>query len=164
MSIKSVLNNNISLQTNILESRGHYPRDVVCQNDLTVAGTANAPTITLGAEAATTDAGGILRGLAFTLPATANENDQVLTITYPANHGWTADTQILEVVQNQSADGSLGANAQTGLITAGFGADGTQLRVNRCLGNTGAAGPPSAPERLTESYVELRVIDRSPTS
>ncbi|MCH9717409.1 MAG: hypothetical protein K0U52_10045 [Gammaproteobacteria bacterium] len=161
MSIKSVLNNNISLQTNILESRGHYPRDVVCQN-LTVGGTVLAPTIS-GAEmteAATATAGGILRGLAFTLPATtANENDQVLTITYPAAHGWTADDQILEVVQNQSADGSLGATAQTGLITAGFGG-ATEIKVYRCLGNIGGAGT----ERLTESYVELRIIDRNSTS
>lgn len=161
MSIKSVLNNNISLQTNILESRGHYPRDVVCQNGNYTQDNANVnlPTIALGSEAATATAGGILRGLAFTLPATANENDQELIITYPAAHGWEADTQILEVVQNQSADGSLGANAQTGLITAGFGVDGTQLRVNRCLGNTGGGS-----QRLAESYVELRVIDRTPTS
>ncbi len=160
MSIKSVLNNNISSQTNILESRGHYPRDVFCQNDLTVGGTVLAPTITLGPEAATTN-GGILRGLAFTLPATtANENDQVLTITYPAAHGWTADDQILEVVQNQSADGALGATAQTGLITAGIPGPNT-IKVYRCLGNTGAGG---TPERLTASYVELRIIDRNSTA
>lgn len=160
MSIKSVLNNNISLQTNILESRGHYPRDVVCQKqEVNLVDGVNAPKIALDSEAATATAGGILRGLAFKLPATTNENDQVLIITYPANHGWEADTQILEVVQNQSADGSLGANVQTGLITAGFGEDGTQLRVNRCLGNTGGGS-----QTLTESYVELRVIDRTPTS
>ena len=160
MSIKSVLNNNISLQTNILESRGHYPRDVVCeQQEVKVDAGVNDPTIELDSEAATATAGGILRGLAFTLPATADENDQVLIITYPAAHGWTADTQILEVVQNQSADGSLAANFQTGLITAGFGAAPTQLRVNRCLGNTGGGS-----QRLTKSYVELRVIDRTPTS
>ena len=50
MSIKSVLNNNISLQTNILESRGHYPRDVVCQNGIytvKLAQTSSAPTIAL---------------------------------------------------------------------------------------------------------------------
>lgn len=158
MSIKSVLNNNISLQTNILESRGHYPRDVVCEQQEVNIADVNLPTIALGSEAATATAGGILRGLAFKLPATANENDQVLIITYPANHGWTADTQILEVVQNQSADGSLGTNVQTGLITAGFGVAGTQLRVNRCPGNTNGS------QTLTESYVELRVIDRTPTS
>jgi hypothetical protein len=162
MSIKSVLNNNISLQTNILESRGHYPRDVVCQQQEVGIADPNAPTIALDSGAATATAGGILRGLAFTLPATTNENEQVLIITYPANHGWTADTQILEVVQNQSADGSLGANVQTGLITAGFGEDGTKLRVNRCPGNT--TGNPVTQQTLTESYVELRVIDRTPTS
>jgi hypothetical protein len=163
MSIKSVLNNNISPQTNILESRGHYPRDVVCQNGNYTQDNSNLllPTITLESEAATTDDGGILRGLAFTLPATtADENDQVLTITYPAAHGWTADTQILEVVQNQTADGSLGTTAQTGLITAGFSGANT-IKVYRCLGNTGAGG---TPERLTASYVELRIIDREPTS
>jgi hypothetical protein len=161
MSIKSVLNNNISSQTNILESRGHYPRDVVCQSGLTVGGSAAAPTISLGSEAATATAGGILRGLAFTLPATtADESDQVLTLTYPAAHGWTADTQILEVVQNQTSDSNLpdGTGTQVGLITAGIPGANT-IKVYRCLGNKGADA-----EKLAASYVELRIIDRKPTS
>lgn len=162
MSIKSNVNNNISVQTNILDSRGQYPRDVTLEQQ-TVAGSAAAPAISLESEAATTEAGGILRGMAFVLPATtANENTQVTTITYPANHGWTAGTQIVEVHQSPTTNtGALGDTNQLGVI-AGTISSATAIIVNRSVASKSLQAD-AGTKRLAAALVELRVIDRFTT-
>lgn len=155
MSINSVLNNNISVQTNILNSRGETDHDVALK-EYDGGAAAAAITITLDAEDSNS-AGLITRGFGIKLPASsggAPAGPQTITLQFVDEHKATAATNLIET--------HLGTQAAAGTGVVGY--------INANL--LGATGVNSAREiRLTRhspngqtlaaAYLEVRILDRS---
>jgi len=151
------LNNNISVQTNILNSRGETDRDVALKEYNGNDGVAtNTVTINLSAEDSNSD-GLITRGFGIKLP-TANAGGagpQTIILQFNDNHQATSvDNLITTHLGTQSTDGT----GVVGYINANLlGAAGspTQIRLTRHSPNT---------QDLAEAYLEVRILVRDSTA
>lgn len=156
MSINSVLNNNISVQTNILNSRGETDRDVALK-EITGADDTNVVLVTLGAE--DSDSNGLItRGFGIKVPVpTVATNPQTITLRFVNEHKATAATNLIETHLGTQAAAGTGV---VGYINANLlGATGdnsaTEIRLTRNNPN----GQPLVP-----AYLEVRILDRDTTA
>lgn len=159
MSINSVLNNNISVQTNILNSRGETDSDVALK-EYDGGAAADSITINLGAEDSDSTNGLITRGFGIKLP-TANAGGpgpQTITLQFVDEHKATAATNLIEThLSTQAANGTgvvgyINANL---LGDSGDADSAKQIRLTRHNPNGQA---------MVAAYLEVRILDRDTTA
>lgn len=153
MSINSVLNNNISVQTNILNSRGETDRDVALKEYDGGAAAADSITITLSAEDSNSD-GLISRGFGIKVPtAQTAAGPQTIILEFADNHQATSVGNLITT--------HLGTQAAAGTGVVGY------IDAN-LLGAAGAASPrqirltrhsPNG-QTLAAAYLEARILVR----
>jgi hypothetical protein len=157
MSINSVLNNNISVQTNILNSRGETDSDVALK-EITGTDNANVVLVTLDAEDSDSTNGLITRGFGINVPVPTTDTDpQTITLQFVDEHKATAATNLIEThLSTQAANGT----GVVGYINANLlGATGVnsakQIRLTRHNPNGQA---------MVAAYLEVRILDRDTTA
>ena len=157
MSINSVLNNNISVQTNILNSRGETDSDVALK-EITGADNANEVLIELGAEDSDSTNGLITRGFGINVPVpTDPDATQTITLRFVDVHKATAATNLIEThLSTQAANGE----GVVGYINANLlGATGVnsanEIRLTRHNPNG---------KNMVAAYLEVRILDRDTTA
>lgn len=158
MSINSVLNNNISVQTNILNSRGETDSDVALKEYDGGDAATNSITINLGAEDSDSTNGLITRGFGIKLP-TANAGGpgpQTITLQFVDEHKATAAANLIETHLGTQAAAGTGVVGYINANLLGSGVDSAkQIRLTRHSPNG---------QNLAEAYLEVRILDRSTTA
>ena len=158
MSINSVLNNNISVQTNILNSRGETDRDVALKEyDGGVA--ADSITINLSAEDSNSD-GLISRGFGIKVPAAVTAaGPQTIILQFADNHQATSAENLITThlgTQAAAGTGVVGYIDANLLGDAGGGAlSPRQIRLTRHSPNG---------QTLAAAYLEARILVRDSTA
>ena len=156
MSINSVLNNNISVQTNILNSRGETDRDVALK-EYSGVDAANTVTITLSAEDSNSD-GLISRGFGIKVPApTTPDATQTIILEFADNHQATSVGNLITThLGTQAPDGTgVVGYINANLLGAAGGSSASQIRLTRHNPNGQA---------MVAAYLEVRILDRDTTA
>lgn len=159
MSINSVLNNNISVQTNILNSRGQTDSDVALKEITGLTDNANVVLVTLDAEDSDSTNGLITRGFGINVPVpTTDTSTQTITLQFVDEHKATAATNLIEThLSTQAANGTgvvgyINANL---LGDSGDADSAKQIRLTRHNPNGQA---------MVAAYLEVRILDRDTTA
>jgi len=160
MSIKSVVNTNISSVTDPNGLRGELPSSVYAFDMGRAAdGAGNAQTFGAGVLIAGTEQVGAYQGDLQAGTANASGAFQVITMTFATAHAWTAATHYGEVSFIAGANAGTAVD-QTDALSAGTGqvsfASATSITIKRQCGAVNGV----AAQNLTEATMVVRIRER----